>query len=110
MVIIHVILCIFLIVVVLLQTSKGAEIGAAFGGASRTLFGPTGATSFMGKLTTIVAIMFMLTCIALTHYSGKPNVKSVMDKPKQESPAPGVTLPEAKPVGTENKPSQGDAK
>ncbi len=97
----HVLLCLFLIVVVLLQSSRGAEIGAAFGGASRTLFGASGATTVMGKITTVVAIFFMVTCLALTYYSEKPKVTSVMDKPKQGEVAP--LLPEAKPVqGVEN--------
>lgn len=96
LIIFHVLLCIFLIVVVLLQTSRGAEIGAAFGGASRTLFGASGAPTVMGKVTAAVAIFFMLTSIVLTRYSERPNVKSVMEKPRQTAPAP--VIPEAKPV------------
>ncbi len=94
--ILHVLLCLFLIIVVLLQTSKGAEIGAAFGGASRTLFGASGAPTVMGKVTAAVAILFMFTSIALTRYAERPNIKSIMDKPQTTAPAP--VLPEAKPV------------
>ncbi|MCX7822053.1 MAG: preprotein translocase subunit SecG [Syntrophobacterales bacterium] len=96
LIIFHVLLCIFLIAVVLLQTSRGAEIGAAFGGASRTLFGASGAPTVMGKITAAVAILFMLTSIVLTRYSERPHVKSIMDKPQQS--APMTVLPEAKPV------------
>jgi len=96
LIIFHVMLCLFLIVVVLLQTSKGAEIGAAFGGASRTLFGASGAPTVMGKVTAVVAVLFMLTSIALTRYSESPRMRSIMEKPKQTAPLP--VLPEAKPV------------
>lgn len=63
--IIHIIVCIVLIAVVLLQSGKGAEIGAAFGGSSQTLFGSRGAATFLSKVTTVVAIIFMLTSLAL---------------------------------------------
>jgi|YelNatPaOPRAMG01_1025707.scaffolds.fasta_scaffold19915_2 preprotein translocase subunit SecG len=96
LIIFHVLLCLFLIVVVLLQTSKGAEIGAAFGGASRTLFGASGAPTVMGKVTAAVAIFFMLTSIALTRYAESPRTRSIMEKPKQTAPLP--VLPDAKPV------------
>ncbi len=97
LVIFHIIICLLLIAIVLLQTGRGAEIGAAFGGASRTLFGATGATTVMGKVTTVVAILFMATCLALTYYSGRPVTKSIMDKPAQKVPATPA-IPEAKPV------------
>lgn len=64
-VILHVFVCLFLIFVVLIQSSKGAEIGAAFGGSTQTLFGSRGAATFLNKLTTIVAIIFMLTSLSL---------------------------------------------
>jgi preprotein translocase subunit SecG len=63
--IIHVLVCLFLIAVVLLQSGKGAEIGAAFGGSSQTIFGSRGATSFLSKLTTISAVVFMITSLSL---------------------------------------------
>ncbi len=63
--IIHIIVCVVLIGVVLLQSGKGAEIGAAFGGSSQTLFGSRGAATFLSKVTTVVAIIFMLTSLAL---------------------------------------------
>ena len=70
LIIIHVVVSIALIMIVLLQTGKGADMGAAFGGgSSQTLFGSTGASTFLSKLTTIAAIIFMLTSLALAYYS-----------------------------------------
>ena len=64
--IVHVIVCIGLILVVLLQTGKGAEIGAVFGGgSSSTIFGSSGAGNFLTKLTTAMAIVFMITSLTL---------------------------------------------
>jgi preprotein translocase subunit SecG len=71
LVIIHVFVCLFLIAVVLLQSGKGAEIGAAFGGSSQTLFGSRGAASFLGKMTTVVAVIFMLTSLVLAIVTSK---------------------------------------
>jgi preprotein translocase subunit SecG len=68
-IVLHVIFCLFLILVILLQTGKGAGIGAAFGGGSQTVFGPRGAGSFIGKVTGTVAALFMLTSIVLAYQS-----------------------------------------
>lgn len=68
-IVLHVIFCIFLILVILLQTGKGAGIGAAFGGGSQTVFGPRGAGSFIGKVTGTVAALFMITSIILAYLS-----------------------------------------
>ena len=66
--ILHVLVCIFLIAVVLLQRGKGAEIGAVFGGGgSSTVFGSRGAGSFLGRLTTLAAGVFMLTSLGLSY-------------------------------------------
>jgi preprotein translocase subunit SecG len=93
----HVLACLALILIVLLQTGKGAEMGAAFGGASQTLFGGSGGTTFLGKLTTGAAIAFMITCMALTYLSAGTQTKSVMQNvPVEKSEAP--LLPEAKPI------------
>jgi preprotein translocase subunit SecG len=62
---IHVMVCLFLILVVLLQSGKGAQIGAVFGGSSQTIFGSRGAATFLNKITTITAIIFMLTSLTL---------------------------------------------
>lgn len=65
MVVIHLTVCLFLIFIILIQSSKGAEMGAAFGGSSQTLFGSRGAATFLSKLTTGMAIAFMLTSLLL---------------------------------------------
>ncbi|MBF0507025.1 MAG: preprotein translocase subunit SecG [Nitrospirae bacterium] len=71
LIIIHAITCLFLISIVLLQGGKGAEIGAAFGGSSQTLFGSRGAATFLSKLTTGAAVLFMLTSLTLSMVSNK---------------------------------------
>jgi preprotein translocase subunit SecG len=64
--ILHMLASIALVLIVLLQTGRGSEIGAAFGsGASQTLFGSSGSSGFMTRLTTIVVIVFMLTSLVL---------------------------------------------
>ena len=63
--IIHILVCFFLIGIVLLQSGKGAELGAAFGGSSQTLFGSRGAATFLNKMTTGVAVVFMITSLLL---------------------------------------------
>jgi len=96
-VIFHVLACMALILIVLLQTGKGAEMGAAFGGASQTLFGGSGGTTFLSKLTTGAAIAFMITCLGLTYLSAGPSTKSVMEEvPVEKTEAP--LLPDAKPI------------
>ncbi len=90
---IHVIACLALIVIVLLQQGKGASMGAAFGGSSQTVFGSSGATPFLGKVTTVVAVVFMLTSLTLGFFSGRMTIgSSVVDQaatgaPAQEAPA-----------------------
>ncbi len=79
LIVLHVIFCVFLILVILLQTGKGAGIGAAFGGGSQTVFGPRGAGSFIGKLTGIVAALFMLTSLILAYLSSSSGT-GVADK------------------------------
>ncbi|MEW6739238.1 MAG: preprotein translocase subunit SecG [Nitrospirota bacterium] len=81
-IIIHILASLFLIAVVLLQSGKGAEMGAAFGGSSQTLFGSRGAATFLNKLTTVAAVVFMLTSLALTMVTTKTT--SVI---KQTAPA-----------------------
>jgi len=92
----HVIVSAILIAMVLLQKGKGADIGAAFGGASQTVFGPRGAQSFLAKLTTAAAIIFMFTSLGLALTTS--NRSSVMENVKTEQTAPAVPL--APPVPT----------
>ncbi|GBD97163.1 MAG TPA: preprotein translocase subunit SecG [Nitrospirae bacterium] len=82
----HLIVCLFLIFIILIQSSKGAEMGAAFGGSSQTLFGSRGAATFLSKLTTAAAILFMITSLSLAIISVRRG--SVMSSvPVKESPA-----------------------
>ena len=76
---IHVAVCVTLILIVLVQRGKGAGMGAAFGGSSQTVFGSAGATSFLHKLTTAVAIIFMLTSLGLSFFFGRGGPTSIME-------------------------------
>jgi preprotein translocase subunit SecG len=78
LVILHVLVGLALILVVLLQTGKGAEMGAAFGGSSQTLFGSAGPGTFLGKLTTAAAVIFMLTSLTLAYLSSGHQGGSIM--------------------------------
>ncbi|MEN6374963.1 MAG: preprotein translocase subunit SecG [Smithella sp.] len=69
--IIHIFASLVLVLVVLLQAGKGANMGAAFGGSSQTVFGSSGAGTFLGKLTAGVAIIFMITSLALTYNASR---------------------------------------
>ncbi len=97
----HVLVCIALIIIVLLQAGKGAEIGASFGsGSSQTVFGASGGKSFMSRMTTGAAIIFMLTSLVLTYFYGQPSTvmpASVQQTPQgdtvQPAPAPAPTTP-----------------
>lgn len=78
-VVVHIVVCIALIMIVLLQTGKGADMGAAFGGGgSQTLFGATGASTFLSKATTIAAVVFMLTSLFLAYSAGKRSNDSML--------------------------------
>ena len=86
--VIHVVACLFLIVVVLLQTGTGADMGAVFGGGSQTLFGSGGAGNFLTRLTTGTAIAFMITSLILTWGASRPHTSTLLDKvPTAEAPA-----------------------
>jgi preprotein translocase subunit SecG len=89
LVILHVIVCLFLIGVVLLQQGKSADMAAAFGGqGSQTAFGPRGAANLLTRLTTWSAIVFMLTSICLTiAMSHKSGSHSVLGDTTTSSPA-----------------------
>jgi len=88
----HIIVCTALIMIVLLQTGKGSDMGAAFGGGgSQTLFGSTGASTFLSKATTVAAIVFMITCLSLAYISGHKGGSSIMpDKAPVEEKVPAA--------------------
>jgi preprotein translocase subunit SecG len=100
-IVLHVIVSIALILVILLQTGKGSDIGAVFGGgSSQTLFGSTGPTSFLSKLTAGAAIVFMLTSLFLAYFSGSGASRSIMKggSPVQTMPAPPAAPPAGMPA------------
>lgn len=95
--VVHVGACIFLIIVVLLQSGKGAEIGAVLGGAgSQTLFGGSGGGTFLSKVTAWMAVVFMVSSLSLTAFAGRDRTTSVMEgiaaptAPAVEAPAAGA--------------------
>ncbi len=100
--IIHIFVCLFLIAVVLLQSGKGAELGAAFGGSSQTLFGSRGAATFLSKMTTIAAVVFMITSLTLAIISAKGG--SVIKK--APTTQEGTQIPIAPTNNTGSKPLQ----
>ncbi|KJS03091.1 MAG: secretion protein [Desulfobulbaceae bacterium BRH_c16a] len=84
--IVHVIVCLFLVGIVLLQQGKGADIGAAFGGSSQSLFGTEGPLPLLNKITTASAIIFMLTSVTLAYISSTSGSSSVMSGVIQSQP------------------------
>ncbi len=87
LIIVHVLVCIFLIGIVLLQHGKGADIGATFGGSSQSLFGSEGPVPLLNKITTFSAIVFMGTSITLAYISAHNSTGTVMSDLK-EAPVP----------------------
>ena len=101
--IVHVIVCLFLIIVVLLQSGKAADLAGAFGGmGSQTAFGPRGSATVLSKATTIAAGLFMVTSLSLSILATRNtgSTSTVLDKVKSETkqeskqapPAPSVTI------------------
>ncbi len=82
----HIIVCLILIVVVLLQRGKGAEIGAVFGGGGGgTMFGARGAGNFLTRLTSGAAVIFMLTSLTLAYFSREDSRSTLFeDNPAAE--------------------------
>lgn len=91
-VVIHVLVCFLMIAAILLQAGKGAEIGAAFGGSSQTVFGSRGPANFLSKVTVAAAVIFMLTSLSLAYLSKTTTYSStVIDLDAQET----TTVPAA---------------
>lgn len=101
--VIHVIICIVLILAVLLQSGKAADLAGAFGGGgSQTAFGPRGSATLLSKVTTIGAVLFMVTSLNLWILAGREGKSAVsgVDAPAQTTQAPAdptAKAPEAKP-------------
>jgi preprotein translocase subunit SecG len=114
--IVHVLVCIFLIVVVLLQSGKAADLAGAFGGmGSQTAFGPRGSATLLSKATTVSAVIFMLTSMSLsilsTRSAGPGTGGTVLEQESttQTAPAPAAPAPapaQQAPAGGEAAPGQ----
>lgn len=100
--IVHIVVAVILILVVLLQTGKRADLAGAFGGGgSQTAFGARGAATALSKITTWAAVLFMVTSLALSILSSRPDrgggsVLDDVDVPASSAPAPApAPAPEA---------------
>ena len=98
--IIHVLVCVFLVIVVLLQSGKAADLAGAFGGmGSQTAFGPRGAATVLSKATTIAAGLFMVTSLSLailaTKNAGTGSSVLERNKPVTKGTAPATATPPA---------------
>ncbi len=112
LIIIHVVVCAGLIIVVLMQSAKGDGLAGAFGGGafSGAVFGGRGAATFLSKATTVLAILFMISCIGLTIASrgrvdtstGDSAVQRIINQEQQQAPAttPTTTPPTQQPTTT----------
>jgi preprotein translocase subunit SecG len=108
----HVVVSMFLILVVLLQQGKGQDFASTFGGGgTQTAFGARSSTTVLHRLTTISAILFMVTSLSLTILISRPGADSVLDneatgvqQPLTPEPA-GVTAPDAG-AGAEEEPEE----
>jgi len=95
----HIFVCIAMIGIVLLQSGKGAEMGASFGaGGSQTVFGASGGNTFMNKLTTGAAIIFMLTSLTLAHLSSSGGSSSSIMSSKKAPAQPAAPQQQSAPT------------
>lgn len=95
--IVHVIVSLALILIVLLQTGKGAEMGASFGGSNQTVFGSRGSATFMSKVTTAAAVLFMVTSLSLAYFSSQRRtsiMKDTVTSVDVEAPVPAAATGE----------------
>jgi len=97
----HIGLCFFLLLVVLLQPGKGADFGAAMGGASQEVFGASGSVSILSKITAVVAAMFMATSLALAWFSNAPPGTDLTPEQLMEGALAPSDAPEEVPLPSE---------
>ena len=109
--VVHIVVCLFLIIVVLLQSGKAADLAGAFGGmGSQTAFGPRGSATLLSKATTVSAILFMLTSLSLSILATKNaglGTSVLESAPKTSAPAKSVPAPAQLPVPGQQQPPQG---
>ncbi|PID42057.1 MAG: preprotein translocase subunit SecG [Proteobacteria bacterium] len=104
LIIVHIVVCLFLIGIVLLQHGKGADIGATFGGSSQSLFGTEGPLPLLNKITTFAAIIFMVTSVSLAYISAQSGSGSVMTEvPVEKTAVAEPVKAESKQADPENK-------
>src|SRR5579863_876649 len=104
---IHIVVCFFIIIVVLLQSGNAGDVASAFGGmGSQTAFGPRSSSTLLGKATTWSAVIFMVTSITLSVYASRHRTGSVLEglrpsqnktQPVRQQAVPPVTNPAPKP-------------
>jgi preprotein translocase subunit SecG len=105
-IIVHVFVCFLMIGAILLQSGKGAEIGASFGGSSQTVFGSRGPANFLSKFTVAVAAIFMVTSFSLAILAKQRNFAStVIDLQQNAQPTTPSTTPPAQPPAAPAQPS-----
>jgi preprotein translocase subunit SecG len=99
LIVVHVLVCLAIIGIVLLQAGKGADIGSAFGGGgSQAVFGSMGTPTILGKITTVVAILFMLTSFGLAKFSSRAQSVVPLNAPAAPAEAPAPAAPGAPPA------------
>jgi len=100
--VVHVVVCFFLIVVVLLQSGKAADLAGAFGGmGSQTAFGPRGSATLLSKATTISAVLFMVTSLSLSILATRSaglGTTVLEGAPARTAPAKSVPVPPSRQV------------
>jgi len=104
----HIVLCLFLILVVLLQPGKGADFGAMMGGSTGQTGSAVQGTTLIGKLTAVVAALFMITSMSLAWFSNRPQESVISDETLEEELQEQEAEEEAAPEG-EAAPAEGDA-
>tara|TARA_B100000886_G_scaffold228496_1_gene159349 strand:- start:915 stop:1220 length:306 start_codon:yes stop_codon:yes gene_type:complete len=78
--IINVTLAIILVILVILQQGKGSDLGSAFGGgSSNSIFGAVGPSNFLGKITSIIAAIFLISCLAQAYFLKQSNTQEIFD-------------------------------
>ena len=103
LVVVYVIVCLFLILVVLLQQGRGADLAGAFGGGSQQTFGPRGATTFLHKLTTGFFVAFIVLAMLLAVVESRPESSVIKEgrknpKPASSAPKSPATIPAPAPA------------
>jgi len=104
LIVVHVVVSAVLILVILLQAGKGGGLGGAFGGSTQAVFGGRGAQTFLGKVTSAAAAVFMLTSLSLSYLSTRSG-SVVKEAPTPVAPAPLQTAP-ARPGPGQTSPAQ----